>query len=65
MNRTTEDHYRPEFGYHDSRPFTPVDLVVGMIILSLLCAIFVIFFFLTFYACKKALEAHNGYQSIS
>jgi uncharacterized membrane protein len=36
-----------------------------MIILTILCAVFVIFFFLTFYACKKALKTHNGYQSIS
>lgn len=65
MNRTTADHYKVSNGFHEARPFTTVDLVVGMIILTLLCAIFVIFFFLTFYACKKALEAHGGYQTIS
>lgn len=65
MNRTTTSHYNLNNPYHEARPFTVIDLVVGMIILTLLCAIFVIFFFLTFYACKKALEAHSGYQTIS
>lgn len=55
----------PDHPSHHTEPFTVVDMVVGMIILTILCAVFVIFFFLTFYACKKALKAHNGYQSIS
>lgn len=62
MNKTYKFPLSP---YDHSEPFSVVDMVVGMIILSILCAIFVIFFFLTFYACKKALKAHNGYQSIS
>lgn len=64
MNKTYE-HPPPEKPYHTVWPYSAVDMVIGMIILTILCAIFVIFFFLTFYACKKALKGHNGYQSIS
>ena len=55
----------PESPYHEAFPYSTVDMVVGMLILTILCVIFVIFFFLTFYACKKALKTHDGYQSIS
>ncbi|XP_064403090.1 ectonucleoside triphosphate diphosphohydrolase 8-like [Halichondria panicea] len=54
----------PQDPYSEVRPYTTVDLVVGMIILSILCAIFIVFFFLTFYACKKALNTRSGYQNI-
>ncbi len=51
--------------YQSTHPYSAVDLVIGMIVLTILCAIFVIFFFLTFYACKKVLMNSNGYQSLS
>ncbi len=60
MNKSYEF---PESPYHETFPYTVVDMVVGMLILTILCVIFVIFFFLTFYACKKALSMHDGYQS--
>lgn len=50
--------------YYKMRPYTVVDLVVGMVILVILCVIFVLFFLLTFYACRKALNTRSGYQNI-
>jgi len=47
------------------RPFTAVDLVVGIIVLSILCFVFVVFFFLTFHACRKVLKTRGGYSHIS
>ncbi len=62
MNHTSAYTENP---YHETFPYTTVDMVVGMLILTILCLIFVVFFFLTFYACKKALGTHDGYQTIS
>jgi apyrase len=47
-------------------PYTLVDLVVGMIVLTILCLIFVVFFFFTFSACVKSLRpVANGYTNIA
>jgi len=55
----------PQIPYDEERPFSAVDLVVGIIILSILCIIFVIFFFLTFHACKKVIKTRSGYTDIA
>jgi Golgi nucleoside diphosphatase len=55
----------PDNPYDIQRPFKAVDLVVGIIILSTLCVVFVIFFFLTFHACRKVLKTRGGYSHIS
>ena len=47
------------------RPFRPVDLVVGIIILSILLVVFVFFFLLTYHACRKVLKTRGGYEHIS
>lgn len=54
----------PQDQFMELRPYTAVDLVVGILILTILCVVFFIFFFLTFYACRKALRPRNGFQPL-
>jgi uncharacterized membrane protein len=61
LNQTS---YISQDNYVDQHPYTAVDLVVGILILTILCAVFVIFFLLTFYACRKALRPRNGFQPL-
>ena len=52
--------------YYTHRPYKTVDLVVGMIVLTLLCVVFVVFFFFTFSACRKGLKpVATGYTHIT
>ena len=62
LNQTSSISPTP---YYTERPYTAVDLVVGIVILSILCVIFVIFFFLTFYACKRVIRTRSGYTDIA
>ena len=63
MNETTTTI--PIEPNYTERPYTTVDLVVGVIVLSILCLVFVIFFFLTFYACRKVIKTRSGYTDIA
>lgn len=62
LNQTT---LIPDNPHQVERPFRPVDLVVGIIILSILCVVFVVFFLLTYHACRKVLKSRGGYEHIS
>lgn len=62
LNQTTSI---PDDPHQVERPFRPVDLVVGIIILSILCVVFVFFFLLTYHACRKVLKTRGGYEHIS
>lgn len=55
----------PDNPHENERPFRAVDLVVGIIVLSILCMVFVAFFVLTFHACRKVLKMRGGYEHIS
>ena len=55
----------PQSDYVYDRPYSAVDMVVGIIVLSILCVVFVVFFCLTFYACRKVISARSGYQDIA
>ena len=55
----------PDNPHQVERPFSAVDLVVGILVLSILCFVFVIFFFLTFHACRKVLKTRGGYSHLS
>ena len=46
-------------------PYTSVDLVVGILVLSILCLVFVVFFILTFQACRKVIRTRSGYTDIA
>jgi hypothetical protein len=55
----------PDSPHHTVRPFEAVDLAVGILVLAILCVVFVVFFFLTFHACRKVLRTSSGYTNIS
>lgn len=46
-------------------PYSSVDLVVGILVLSILCLVFVVFFILTFQACRKVIRTRSGYTDIA
>lgn len=49
-----------------SHPYTSTDLIVGMLVLTILSIVFLIFFAFTFSACRKALKPiATGYTNIS
>ena len=52
----------PDNPHQVERPFSAVDLVVGILVLSILCFVFVVFFFL---ACRKVLKTRGGYSHLS
>ena len=51
--------------YVFSRPYSSVDLVMGILVLSILCLVFVVFFVLTFQACQKVVKTRSGYTDIA
>lgn len=55
----------PDDPNHVVRPYSAVDLIVGILVLTILCSVFVLFFLLTFNACRKVLKSHAGYSQIS
>lgn len=55
----------PDSPHHTERPFEAVDLAVGILVLAILCIVFIVFFFLTFHACRKVLRTRSGYTNIS
>ena len=62
LQKTTNISNSP---HHTERPFQAVDLAVGILVLAILCVVFVVFFFLTFHACRKVLRKRGGYTHIS
>ena len=55
----------PKIPYQTGRPYSLVDLIVGMCVLAILCIVFVAFFILTFYACRKVIRTRSGYTDIA
>lgn len=52
--------------YYLWRPYTVVDLVVGIIVLAILCFVFIVFFVFTCTACHRALKTTTaGYSNIA
>ena len=62
VNQTT---LIPDDPHQVQRPFQSVDLVVGIVVLSILCLVSLVFFSLTFHACRKALKSRGGYSTLS